>query len=128
MKLIFQLAVLSLFLIGCHKPPTDVEIYQQVIGTWKNAPSASDTVTILSEMRSDGSFFSKWLGATNDNEVDGIWKVQDGFMVMTMTNVPSTIARSLGSMVQRYKIVQIDNEKFVSHLEGDTNLFTMTRQ
>ena len=128
MKFIVLLFALSLVLTSCSKPPTDAQIRQQVVGTWQPAPSSSDTTTIQNEMRSDGSFVSKWSSATNDIELTGSWKVQGGIVVLTLTNAEGTAARSLGPPVQRYKIVRISKSEMVFQIGADTNLITMTRR
>jgi hypothetical protein len=128
MKIILPLLLITLFLTGWHKPPTDIEIQRQAVGTWQNTPSVSNAVRIVNEIHSDGSFSTKRLDATNDIEMDGNWKVQDGFIVLTRTNMTGTASLTLGPSVQRYKIVQINKDEILIHLDGDNNLFTMTRK
>lgn len=85
-------------------------------------------MTVQMDMRPDGSFISKWLGATNDIELTGRWEVQGGIIVMTMTNAQGVAARSLGPPVQRYKVVHINKSEMVFQMSGVTNLITVERR
>ena len=128
MKYIVLLSVLSLFLTACSKTPTDAQIRQRVVGTWQPVLSRSATTTIVNEMRPDGSFISKWSSATNDIELTGSWEVQGGFVTLTLTNAQGTSARSLGSAVQRYKVVRISKGEMAFQIGTDTNLTIMRRR
>jgi hypothetical protein len=79
-------------------------------------------------MRPDGSFISKWSSATNDIELTGSWEVQGGFVTLTLTNAQGTSARSLGSVVQRYKVVRISKDEMSFQIGTDTNLTIMRRR
>ncbi len=128
MKYIVLLSFLSLFLTACSKTPTDAQIRQRVVGSWQPVSSPSHTTTIVNEMRPDGSFVSKWSSATNDIELTGSWKVHGGFVTLTLTNAQGTAARSLGSAVQRYKIVRISKDEMAFQIGIYTNLTIMRRR
>jgi hypothetical protein len=108
----------GLLLTACSKTPSDAAIRRQIVGTWTTSPSI--TMTIYP----DG--YVKIIHA--DYTFEGKWLVDGGYLIETITNYPSPELNEKGSHVLRYEIVRIDDHQLASHVPGQTNLFTATRQ
>jgi hypothetical protein len=94
------------------------------VGTWQPAHGV-----IQSQIRSDGTFVTRWPKATNVIEIAGTWDVEGGgVVVLTMTNAQGVSAAELGPAVQRYKIVRISEKEMAVQMGMQTNLTVMTKR
>lgn len=109
-----------------HRLPGDAEIRQRIVGTWTPSPVGSSGATTI--MQPDGNFFTTWKTPTNEIAMGGSWRVEGGYVVMTMTNVVGASPKLFTEPTQRYKIVQIGSREMVSYFHNPTNLTTMVRR
>ena len=63
---------------------------------------------------------------TNLMEMQGTWSIEDGYLVITMTNLVGMDRKEYGESTQRYKIAQIGSKYWTFHLHN--GLATMLRQ
>lgn len=87
-----------------HKPPSDAEIHQTIIGTWRN-PGGYGQMTL----DSDGSFSSSWKAGNHTNTFYGTWHVKDGELTMAGTNRNAPPF----SDTSRSKIIQVDSHVLI---------------
>jgi hypothetical protein len=134
MKSTLSIIALSLLLTACSKSPSDSQIRQKFIGTWK--PDASPAVftaypdgdlkivktNILAFAEGSHTEFVR-----TNSTMHETWKVENGFVIWIYTNVMSVNPQGR-IMVVRYKVVRIDDHEMVSCIEGQTNLLTAHRQ
>ena len=79
-------------------------------------PTSSNTLTI----RPDGSLQIVHTNAT----IDGLWQVDDGYLIMTMTNVTGSDPQTHVGQIARYKVDRIDDHDLVCHIDGQTSSLT----
>ena len=125
---------LSLLLTACSKAPSDSQIRQKFVGTWQSDAAAGiftaypdgglKIVQTNVLAFADGSHTE--LVHTNSTVYE-MWRVDDGFVIWTYTNVVSRNPQGHIRVV-RYKVVRIDDREMVSCLEGQTNLLTAHKQ
>jgi len=121
MKIIIQLCALGLLLAGCSKVPSDVDVRKKVLGAWK-MPAGRAIVTF----DPNGTCVTKIPGV--DLTMQGTWRVDGGFFVLTITNAIGSETHSALGEVQRYKIVSMSDRDLVLQMEGKTNLVTAHKQ
>jgi predicted Ser/Thr protein kinase len=99
--------------------PSDEQIRNKIVGTWTCDWDHSRTV----ENKPDASYVCKFtINVTNEVTHEGTWRVEDGFIVMTMTNAswPDAMLE-----VESNKLVSIDDYKMVVlGSQGGTNVLT----
>ena len=98
--------VFLLLLSACRR---ETKLQEQLAGTW----TRDDTFQMT--LATDGSFVSQWTLPTKSLTYEGIWKMEDGSVVSTITN---SIARGTTNFqaagtVDRWVIVKIDNNDLV---------------
>jgi hypothetical protein len=64
---------------------------------------------------------------TGDLAYEGLWHIQDGLLVATITNVPNLEPNEVVSKIKRYKIITIETQKMILLPEGHTNLITISK-
>lgn len=118
MKQTVTLFALGLLLAGCKRHLSDSEISRKAVGVW----TTSDTA-ITTEMRSDGTYITS--GASNGTA--GLWNVEDGYIVVTITNVSGHVVASGVYARPRFKVVGIDNHQMTFVPQGNTTSVTLTK-
>jgi hypothetical protein len=121
-SIIIGLGIVLLFVISVlvwhhYRPPSDAEIHQTIIGTWRN-PKGFGQMTF----DSDGSFSSSWKAGSRTNTFEGTWLVKDGELTATVTNRGATTVYD-----SRSKIIQVDKNILISvevEHEHQTNRLT----
>jgi len=100
MKNTLAFITLSLLLTACdHR---DAQISHQVVGVWQ---ASTNRVTTFN---SDGSFFTRTCDTRGTNDYTGTWKVQDGFMVLVLTNTSGPQPGAPVGDTKRFQIVSAD--------------------
>jgi hypothetical protein len=91
---------------------SDDKLGKQVTGTWIREGPGTLTIT------PDGSFSSVFSMPDHTNIFTGTWQIADGVFLMTLTNASVPQARKLIGGVERYKIVHMDDHKFMYDENG----------
>ncbi|MDB6066808.1 MAG: hypothetical protein JWR26_3016 [Pedosphaera sp.] len=60
--------------------------------------------------------------------MQGTWRVDGGFFVLTMTNAVGSAPHADLGEVQRYKIVSMNDHDLVLQMDGKTNLLRAHKQ
>jgi hypothetical protein len=111
----FALFCISLLLLtGCNH--RDTRLREQIVGTWTN-----DNNFVMT-FAADGGLVSRWAMPAKELTYQGMWTVQDGVLVSTLTNCiaqGTTNFEAVGS-VDHFKIVQADHNDLVFAGEGQT--------
>ena len=118
MKHTVTLFALSLLLVGCKRHLSDSEISRKAVGVW-----TTPHTTVTTDIRSDGSYFTS--GASNGTA--GSWHVENGYIVVIITNVSGHVVTWGESAPSRFKVVSIDNHQMTFVPEGKTDQFTLTK-
>ena len=100
---------LSLLLTACSRH--DTKLARQIAGTW-----TGDALAGTMALAPNGSFVIARKSDTNI--LAGTWKINDGDLVMTLTNAAIMDGHSLAGGVTRCKIISIDAHQFVSRSAG----------
>jgi hypothetical protein len=97
--------------------PSDDKLGRQVAGSWIREGPGTLTIT------PDGGFSSEFSMPDHTNIFTGTWQIADGVFLMTFTNASVPQARNLQTRnligrVERYKIVHVDDHKFMYEENG----------
>jgi hypothetical protein len=94
-----------LLLSGCSR--RDAELREQITGIWTQDDSEMT-------LAANGSFISHMADSTNSWTFQGTWKVRNGSLVTTITNIVATTGtfEGIGS-VERYGIFRADRTDLV---------------
>jgi len=109
-KIAPEFILLCLLLIGCEG--RDAKLSQQVLGTWNDTGASRGGMAIAS----DGHFSPIW----SKSEYRGTWLVNEGVLVMTITNASGPNNEPVGS-VDRMRIVEVDSSRLAIEFNGQTN-------
>ena len=106
---------LSLLLTACGRH--DAKLAKKIGGTWNDG--SNDVIT----MSHDGSFSDTIYSKGRTNFFAGTWQVNDGFLILTLTNaVPADSHEPIGS-VRRLEVVHVDEHQLVCGPAGHTITF-----
>jgi hypothetical protein len=112
MRFALMIIAMGWLLSGCSRQ--DDLLGQQIAGTWTREGTSSVTIN------PDGSFSVISRKVDHTNYFAGTWQVRGGIFVMTTTNSGPFSGNSLNSGMDRYRILHVDDHKFVCEEEGQT--------
>lgn len=106
-----------------YRHPSDAQLQRRAIGLWDNSTS-SDKLAF----HSDGSWLIQEPSQITNriNTWSGIWQIEDGVIVMTMTNIDVGRYAKIYE-IPRLKILQIDKGKLVYQSQRDDRVFTFLK-
>ena len=119
MKFTPIILALSLLLTACSGP--DAKLSRQIVGTWTHHDYGGQTEYVYAPNGSFSGDTTITETQSRTNAFAGTWRIQDGVLILTYTNVPEQSLASAGTVL-RYKIRQVDDHQL---LAGDA--FYMTR-
>ncbi len=111
--------MMSLLLTGCNHH--DAELRQKITGTWTvNSNGINGTISVAS----DGSFISKFsvIGTKITSELiyQGTWRVKDGVLITTITNVDGLEPHEPVGKIRNMKILHMDEHEMAYLVNGET--------
>ena len=119
-----MLAILLLLAI-CGWVTRDFEISRRILGTWK-----STSFPVAFTFNPNGNFLTKWSGTDSSSNltIEGKWKIDDGFVVLNVTNVtgPESGSHPHVGDIERSKIIRIRNNELI--YSGDKNVLIAKRE
>jgi len=125
-KLILTISALSISLTACHKQSSDAVIRQKTVGTW-SLGALSGTMTFSK----NGDFTSKWTrirqNVSSELTYDGIWKIENGFLVMVITNATGPEPREPVGFTNHLKVISINQNQMVYQSNSYTNQMIISR-
>jgi hypothetical protein len=123
MKYTFAILVLGLLSTACNRP--DADLARQVTGTWnQEAHQGTETHYITTVYGPKGDFIVTTRAADYTNDMSGTWRVQDGVVLMTVTNASHGNLRYIGQVlkcrIDRVDSHQLDYQNIYERV-GQTN-------
>jgi hypothetical protein len=109
--------------------PGDVKIRKALIGTWVRPTNSSSGALTLS---SDGTFKSGWTNVASEPirswRYEGYWSVTGGVCVAAETRSESIgTTNKMPPSTNSWRIINVDAERLVWELNGETNTLTRKR-
>ncbi|MEJ0088235.1 MAG: hypothetical protein WDM80_00530 [Limisphaerales bacterium] len=119
MRFALSFFMMSLLLTGCNHH--DAELRQKITGTWTvNSNGINGTISVAS----DGSFISKFsvIGTKITSELiyQGTWRVKDGVLITTITNVDGLEPHEPVGKIRNMKILHMDEHEMAYLVNGET--------
>ena len=112
MKNTLAFITLSLLLTACgHR---DAQISHQVVGVWQVGTNRVTT------FNSDGSFVTRTSDTRGTNDYTGTWQVQDGYMMLVLTNTSDPKPGAQVGDTKRFQIVSADAHHIAWKVGGQT--------
>ncbi|HZR19130.1 MAG TPA: hypothetical protein VFE51_17720 [Verrucomicrobiae bacterium] len=102
-----------LLLVGCDR--RDATLREQIVGAW-----ARDGFEMT--LAADGRYVSRWTQPAKNLTYQGMWKIQDGDIISTLTNSVvqgTTNSQAIGS-VDRWVLLRLDHNNLVWSNNGQT--------
>ena len=131
MKFTLPVIVLGIILTGCSKAPSDAEVSKNLPGAWHVVPSSAEQNgnKIIFTIAPNGDFTRHGVssdGVHSSLDIAGTLKVQDGYLIETITNSSQRGARL--PRVTREKIIRANDHEMVVVIEGIGMTNTITIQ
>jgi hypothetical protein len=109
MKTAVTMAVLCMLLVGCGR--SDARIQKDIVGNWMGDSNFDMTLS------PDGSLVWHWAEPNKSLTYRGIWKIQDGAIVIKLTNYivqgySNLLLLPVGT-VQSYAVIRADENDLV---------------
>ena len=120
MKIASTVVALGLLLTACSRHDSQPSL--RITGTDKYEATGAGVEMAISP---DGSWFTRNTAAGHTNTYSGTWQIEDGFLVMTLTNSPNPNHPASAEDIVRFKIVHLDKHQLIYKDSGRT--VTLTR-
>ena len=130
MKNILPVIALGLILTGCSKAPSDTKVSKSLPGSWHMVPLSAEQSgnKIIFTIAPNGDFTRHGVssdGVHSSLDIAGTLKVQDGYLIETITNSSQRNAHL--PRITREKIIRADDHEIVFTVEGMTNQITIQK-
>jgi hypothetical protein len=116
--------ILSIVLFGCVSMADDAKYTQLLIGEWHALPETLPIKEARTYFNQDGTFESYAVfpvpGGEVRIDVEGIWKIQDGYMIEEITKSSNPRFPKVGS-ISKDKIISLTEREFI-YEDDDENI------